>query len=397
MTSGDGVTSCLHHPLRYFLQVRYLLILSFLLLIFSPAQAQSPLSGFNPAAVSKDTNNLFIEGNTLWANNTFPLRAIFLDKGWDGPFKPEDTNRLDIFWKVDSGFTYHGWRIAVFYRGELFMDANKDTVEILRKIQLREDLPVSRKFDIRCNARGFSASGLEISKGINMNRIATGLTAGISARYLKGEKIQEGRLVGNIIPRGSNTYDFDFFLDYFYDHNYVYKREDTVAGSGDGFSFDIGLRYLIDDSIKAEILFRDLAGHIFWRKAAYTKANATSDVKDFDKDGYQIFRPVIRGFEGYKDFRQSIPVKTDLIFSYERGQFIISPTINFIEERPLFWITLDWQAAKDYYVTTSYNFNYKAFSLGFNHKIVALSLYLNDINPRNMKTAGLTASLQYRW
>jgi hypothetical protein len=397
ITAGDGEPYSLRPLLLGFLCPVMLLVLGFSFFIFSPAIAQSPFSGFNPASLSHDTNSVFIEGRTLWANNAFPLTAIFLDKGWDGPFDPKDTNRLDIFWKVDSGVTYSGWRIAAFNRGELFAEANKDAVEILRKIQLRESLPVSGKFDIRLKARGFSASGIEISKGINLNRVAAGLTAGITVRYLKGEKIQEGRIAGNVIPTGSNTYDFDLFLDYLYDHNYLYKREDAIAGSGEGYGFDIGMRYVFNEDIQAEILFRDIAGRIFWKKVPYTKANATSDVSDFDKNGYQIFRPVIRGFEGYKDFRQDIPIKTDFVLSYRRGPFMVTPTINFIEDRPLFWIILDWQAAKNFYAKTSYNFNYKVFSLGFTYKTIAFSAYLNDIIPGDIKTVGLTASAQYRW
>lgn len=397
MTVGGGESYSLRPPLLGFLCPIILLVLGFSFFIFSPAIAQSPFSGFNPATLSKDTNGIFIEGRTLWANNAFPLQAIFLDKGWDGSFDPEDVNRLDILWKVDSGVAYSGWRIAAFNRGELFAEANKDAVEILRKIQLRESLPVSRKFDIHLKAKGFSASGIEISKGINLNRVATGLTAGITARYLKGEKIQEGRIVGNVIPRGSNTYDFNLFLDYLYDHNYVYKREDVIAGSGEGYSFDIGMRYVFNENISAEILFRDIAGRIFWEKVPYTKANATSDVRDFDENGYQMFRPVIRGFEGHKDFRQDIPIKTDVVLSYRRGPFMVTPTINFIDDRPLFWIILDWQIAENCHATTSYNYNYKAFSMGLTYKAIAFSAYLNDINPRDIKAVGLTASAQYRW
>ena len=50
---------------------------------------------------------------------------------------------------------------------------------------------------------------------------------------------------GDVIPTGPKTYDFDLYLDYLYDHNYVYKRNDTIPGSGQGYSFDVGLKYLL--------------------------------------------------------------------------------------------------------------------------------------------------------
>jgi hypothetical protein len=399
MVKRHGGWKTLHAFLPQFLNLRFLFFLVFLFCILSPASAESPFSGFNPATLLKESRGVFVECKTLWANNAFPLRAIFFDEGWNGPFDPQDTNTMDIYWNIETGLIYQGWRIAGFSRGELFIDANKDTVEILRLIQLRENLPVGKKFDIDLKADGgFSVIGVEISKGINLNSIIKNLTTGITVRYIRGEKIQEGKMQGNVIPTGPKTYAFDLYLDYLYDHNYVYERNDTNAGSGEGYSFDLGLKYLFNKNISAEILFRDILGRIYWKRVPYTKAYATSDVLDFDENGYQIFRPTIHGFEGYKDFTQKILFKTDLSLSYRNGRFMLAPTINFIESRqPLYWINANFQARKDLYIDTSFNFNYKTFSIGLVHKFVTFNIYSNDISLNKVKAIGGTVRLQYSW
>ncbi len=172
MVKRHGGWKTLHAFLPQFLNLRFPFFLVFLFCILSPASAESPFSGFNPATLLKESRGVFVECKTLWANNAFPLRAIFFDEGWNGPFDPQDTNTMDIYWNIETGLIYQGWRIAGFSRGELFIDANKNTVEILRLIQLRENLPVGKKFDIDLKADGgFSVIGVEISKGINLNNI----------------------------------------------------------------------------------------------------------------------------------------------------------------------------------------------------------------------------------
>ncbi len=378
--------------------VAIITLLSVLCLI-PPAFAQSPISGFNPATLIDRADGVFLDARTFWADNALPLQAIFLDKGWEGPFRPEDTNNLDVFWKTDAGIIYHGWRLAGFYRGELFLEANRDTVEILRMINLKQELPVGRTFDIDLRARGFSAKGIELSRGFRIegSGFGNGVTVGFAARYMRGEKIQEGTIKGNAISIASKTYDFDLQLDYVYDKNFLYKRRDTVPGTGDGYSFDIGMKYDFNDNLSAELLFRDIMGRIYWKDVPYTTADATSATKYFDKDGYMAFRPTIRGYEAYKDFTQKIPLKTDLIVTYKKYPFILSPTVNFIENRPLYWIDIGFKASSELSFDLGYNFNYKSFLMGVAYKKALLKIYTNDIKLNKAMALGLNLSLMYEW
>ncbi|MCL0096718.1 hypothetical protein M1N66_03830, partial [Thermodesulfovibrionales bacterium] len=248
------------------------LIFSFSLSFLSPAYSQSPISGFNPATLVNGADGLFIDAKSFWGSNALPLQAIFRDKGWEGPFRPADRNNIDVFGRADTGIIYRGWRLAGFYREELFIEANRDTVEVFRMINMRQDLPVGRIFDINLKARGFSATGIELSRGFRIEDIIFGnaLSIGFTARYMSGRRIQEGTIKGNVIPTDPKIYDFTLKLDYVYDENFIYERRNVIPGRGAGYSFDIGIKYEFNDSLGVELLFRDILGRIYWRDVPYT-------------------------------------------------------------------------------------------------------------------------------
>jgi len=321
-----------------------------------------------------------------------------------GPFTPDATNRLNGAWNIDSGLVYHGLRFATFYRGEVYMKANRDTVEILRMITQKKNLPVGRIFNVDLKARGFSAFGLEVSKGFDLDqitlappilqRLTRGLSIGITARYLQGEMIQQGKIEGQLTPTSQKSYDFDLLMDYVYDQDYVYERRSTIPGTGRGHSFDLGLQYALSRQFDAEVLFRDIWGRIYWRDTPYTCADGTSNVKEYDSSGYQIYRPTIQGYESYKNYTQKIPLKADALLSYRQGPFTLTPTVNLIEEAtPFYWIDLHCQATRDFSFHTGYNLNYQAFCIGLSYRKAWLSIVGNDIDLSRIKVIGLMLSL----
>ena len=380
-----------------FLFIQICLLLCVLCLVV-PAHALTPIDGFNPASLTQYGNGVFLDARSFWADNALSLNAIFYDK-WRGPFHPSDQNHLDVFWKTDAGVIYRGWRLAAFYRGELFVDANRDSIEIIRMISLKQDLPAGKKFDIDIKTKGFSATGMEVSKGFRAGStgLLKNLDFGLTARYMRGEKVQDGSLVGSALPTGPKVYDFDIQIDYVYDYNLAYRRKNITAGTGDGFSFDLGLRYAFNEAARADILFRDIMGRIYWKNVPYTSADAVSATKYFDPDGYMAFRPTIRGYEGYKDFTQKLPLKTDISLTYIKDSFTIVPSLNFIEKRPLYWIDIGYKASKDLSFNASCNFNYRSFSVGTSYQKARLAVYADNLSLKKAAAAGVDFRIIYEW
>jgi hypothetical protein len=365
----------------------------------SPGICDTPISGFNPASLANNPTDVFFDITTFGGNNVLPLEAIFLDKGWGGSFTPAHINNLDIYWKANGGAVYSGWRLAVFYRGELFAEANRDTVEILGMVKREENLPVGKTFRIDLDGKGFSATGLELSKGfrIAMPWSKNPLLFGLTARYMKGERIQQATIKGAVTPTSAKAYDFDLQMDYAYDQNILYDRKDVSRPTGDGYSFDVGLQYDFNDNVSIGILFRDIVGRIYWKDTPYTTADATSSTKYYNKDGYMEFRPIIRGYESYKDFPQKIPLKTDIVTNFKWRAFTMTPTINFIEDRPLYWIDIKHEITTSFSYDLGYNINYKTFIAGMAYKNAVLRVSADSSNVHTLKSVGVTISAAYRW
>lgn len=362
---------------------------------FEHAFGQSPFSGFNPAALSERPAGVFVDGTFFTGSDGVPLKAIYLDR-WDGPFHPAETNQSDLYWKTGAGATYGGWRLAWFYRGEAFIKTNRDTIELLRMANLK-NIDSTDAFDIDMSISGFSATGIELSTGFGLHSLLKGLDAGLTARYLRGLQIQEGTLTGAAMTTSPVSYDFDLFLDYVYDKNLVYDRPDAVRGNGNGLSFDLGFRYVYSPALKAELLFRDILGAIYWKDVPYTTARAASDVISFDEDGFQQYSPTISGFEGHKDFKQKIQLKTDLSVSYTSGPFTLRPVVNFIGDRSLKWIFLGYQAGSNTTFSAGYNLDYNSLSLGASHGMFNIQAFTSNLNIEDANALGLTLSLVHEF
>ena len=374
-----------------------LLFLVALLNCISEAHANSPMSGFNPTYLADTPDGLTVQARTFWANSALPLRSIYFDKWEEGNFSPDTVNSADTWWQADTGIVYNSWRLAALYRGELFLETNRDTIEVLHLIETRQKLPVGRTFSIDLEAEGFSAYGIELAKGLNLDGILPGLRTGIAVRYLNGEMIQNAKIMGSATPTGPKTYDFDLLLDYTYDRSIIYRRRNTVPGRGDGFSFDVGLDYAWKEKFGGSLLVRDLFGRIFWKDMPYTYADATSEVKTYDNHGYQTFRPTIRGFEGYRSFTQKIPLKTDIDLWYREGPITLTTTLNLVEDRPLYWVDLALRPFPDLLVSAGYNINYEAMVIGITYRNATVRLTADEVELSRAKALGFEFTVPYEW
>ena len=357
------------------------------------ASAQGPMSGFNPAGLADAANGIPFELKAFCGDNALALKTIFFNGGWDGTFRPLQENNLVLAWETDTGVVYSGWRFAVFYRGELFAATNRDTLEFLRITHRKEKLPVGKTYDLQLSADGFSGKGVELSKGFHLMPLKYGnLSMGITARYIQGERVQDGTIKGRVLSTAPDAYKLDADLDYVYDKNFLYKSENTNPGAGGGYSFDAGFRYDPIGDLSIELLFRDILGRIDWQDVPYTDARLNSS----RKVGKGI-HPLLSGYESYKDFTQALPLQTDLQATYRYGPFLFNPEINFIENvsPPLYWFDMGYRPTPNLTLDAGYNFNFKAYSLGASYGNARISVYCDNADPSSAAAVGLNLAWKY--
>jgi len=373
-----------------------IIIVLFVLRAPSFLYGRTPVSDYNPAVSSCNQRGLFATVDSFRANTAFPIRSLF-SSSWEGPFYPEEKNHLDIIWNASIGFALQDWTLFVFTRTEYFIESNKDTAEFLKLVNNKEELPVDRTFLIDIQSKSFSASGLEVSRSIGLDHFLKGLTAGFTARSFLATGIQQGKITGTITPVSPKSYEYDLWMDYIYDENKVYDRRDEEPENGYGYSFDIGFAYYPWENFGVECLVRDIAGRIYWNKIPYTTATAISDNMEYNKDGYLIFKPTITGYESHKSMVQKIPLKTDLSFIYRLPKTELSTTINFIEDRPLYWVNCAFYAGDYFSFLAGYNINYESVNLGFRWRGLALQVYSSTLSMDETKSLGASLSLTAGW
>ncbi len=380
-----------------YINIRFIRIVALLLLCIPTfLYSRTPLSGYNPAVSSYTQREFFVTVDSFGANTALPVQSFF-SPTWSGPFHPEERNYLDVLWNAAAGISVRNWTLAMFSRAEYFIDCNKDTAEILKLINNKEELPVGRTFLIDIKSRSFSSSGLEISRRIGLEQLLQGLTAGFTVRSFLATGIQQGKITGTVVPISPKSYEYNLLMDYIYDKNKVYDRRDEYPENGYGYSLDIGFAYYPLQYFGIECLMRDIAGRIYWNKIPYTTATATSNNMEYDKDGYLIFKPTITGYESHKSMIQKIPLKTDLSFVYRMPKTEVSTTINFIEDRPLYWVNCDIHAGNDFSILTGYNFNYESAVLGCRWRNIALQIYASSLFLDETKSLGVNFSLTTSW
>jgi len=360
------------------------------------AQASPPLAGYNPAHLATDRDGAFISASAFAADTVLPVIGLY-DDSWRGPFTPENRNTGDLFWNASSGVVFKGWRVALFNRGEMFIDCNRDTIEFFYKNKKKLDLPVGYTYRADAHVNGFMANGFEISHGRSLDALVPGLSAGITLRYLQPQSfLQQGSMTGQVMPTSATTYDFDLFLDYNYNHNAVYHRQDEEISGGYGFSADLGLAYR-NEGFHAEALVRDLAGTITWYSAPYTVAHAVTPGAPVITDGYQDFSPSIVGYEGNRRVHQRLPLKTDITVGYDYGDWGGSGTVILIDDDPRTWFEGTYRFTDKVSMALGYNLDYDAFQYTLVAHGFTLALTTSDVELRDARALGGSISYVFNW
>lgn len=210
------------------------------------------------------------------------------------------------------GLETDDFSIQYLQRFETVYEFDNETARFI--YQTENQLPLSAGETYRLEIRPRRAASEGIRLGFRNLRIGE-LGAAVYISLLKPFNLLDGELDGSAIAVGPGDYDFEFQSDLVYKHDPLYGRDNQNL-SGSGYALDLHFEYALSERWHAELELVDVAGELRFNDAPFTTAEASSDVKTFDENGYLVYEPVVRGFEGNRDYRYEFDMQSHVTISY---------------------------------------------------------------------------------
>ncbi|WP_449284375.1 hypothetical protein [Marinobacter sp. PE14] len=286
-----------------------------------------------------------VNGNTALAVEMFgrfetrlvsepePIKTTLSD--WGSEF--DSGSRQWAISHAEAGFRERGVEVSVFTRALADLRMNSQAVSFYGRIARKEPLNEGERIPVALRVNGFSGTG--IRSGYRHSDESWTVSGGISV--FKTRHLMSGTLDGEFVAAAENDYDFSADVDYVYYRDVIFDRPDVEKASGIGWAFDIAASWKPMEKLDLNFRAEDLFSRIRWKDAPFTQAQANTDNKSFDDDGYAVFAPTISGTEGYRDtFYQDLD--------------------------PRFYGTAQWQEGSWLTVVhAQYQFGYGLYGVGF--------------------------------
>jgi len=258
--------------------------------------------GFGPAFffVIASTNvcavqamEMFGRFETQLVSEPEPIKTTLSD--WGTEF--DSGSRQWAVSRAEAGFRKKGIEISVFTRALADLRMNSQAVNFYGRIARKEPLNEGERIPVALRVNGFSGSG--IRSGYRHSEESWTISGGISV--FKTRDLMSGTLDGEFVAAAENDYDFSADVDYLYYRDVIFDRPNVEKASGIGWAFDVAASWQPMKKLDLNFRAEDLFSRIRWKDAPFTRAQANTDNKSFDDDGYAVFAPTISGTEGYRD------------------------------------------------------------------------------------------------
>ncbi len=328
----------------------------------------------------------YLSINSFSHSEPTALKSIIDD--WDEKIYPGDlafsVSRAEI------GVEWKKWQLGYIYRYDYYFEFNADTALLKHHVENKIEFTPGKQMDIYLSANTLIADGLSLRHQENLGNV----TISVTASYLRGKRFMSGKLAGEAELLTDKDYDMSFDVDYYYSKDKLFGRK-VESPDGRGYAIDFNMDWKFDDKWNFNINITDLIARMYWYNAPRTIATANTDTKEYDEDGYVVFRPVASGLETNNDFVQTIPSK--LFFS----------TKYMLEKNSIVFEYHDYELKKFYSVGAShnistnkelkilYNLTAEAIKLSYHTKIFRIMLTTDDIELNRARTFGLQFYINY--
>ncbi|MFY9260051.1 MAG: hypothetical protein WAO71_06005 [Gallionella sp.] len=350
--------------------------MTFYLLLLIANTSHADLLGLSNPADMAGKQGLGVYSSVNYLMATDYTSARHFNGNWSGSYSPRSGTNLAMgAVRIELGATYDSWRLASIYRLEEFIEASRDTVDMIYDNKQHLTVPAGKTFNTSLRVQGFEVKGLRLDKGFNMAiHDEIGLSLGIGISLLQGRRARFSDVSGTATSTATG-YTYNALLN---DSNSRATYPFIVPGTpeGAGYALDVGAKIAWAQGAHLDLAINDLLGQITWRNMPNTLETANSATLARDPSGYIYYNPVLSGVNAInrQTVVQKLGAKAHGRFTYPIDNFEVFLGSNWImgywlpELGTGYRINEHWKAAVDY------DTRFKTIGLGIQHQYGRLSV-----------------------
>lgn len=251
---------------------------------------------------------VYFDSRVIAYSDSIAIKSIADD--WEPPFY--GGKKALAYGGAELGATWQSWGGAYFEQCDYQINFTEETAEFLYLTKNRLPLELGKEYQLAIHALHNCHEGLKLNY---IWRPTSNFKTKTSLSYLRSTNFTNGSLSGFATATSEKDYDFQFDADYFYSRDVLFKRSIGTA-LGTGYGVDLQFDWLATEKTSMQLEVVNVAGYLHWDKAPFTTANATSDRKTYDEDGYVRYKPAITGLETYDRLTQKLPRKWFFAMQY---------------------------------------------------------------------------------
>ncbi|QOP44512.1 hypothetical protein FJR45_11400 [Sulfurimonas sediminis] len=348
---------------------------------------------FNPSSMIKK-NNFSLKTATFLANDPFSLKTLLLSE-LEGNAHPRSGNNTAVaIERLDIGYTHHKYGyIGYTFREEIFMDASKDTVDLIYLATNKKDLPIGKQFNLSLHIKAYKMQGIIYANHLTLYQNSEwSVDVGMGIEGLCATQMQDGYIKGYALATSKKDYSFSGVSHYRYTYNYLY---DLTVNPSTAYGFSTHFSCVVKKkNMTLALLANDLFSELNWKENPYSEVNLQSSNKVYDENGYAKYNPTVWGKEGCSTYKQQLVKKYSAEISYiYRHKFFYSAGSQYMNNFALPFVTAGYRLNQSTSIDVSYETRYRSFSITSRYRGLLLGIQTNDLFQPS--TLGLTFGVRF--
>jgi hypothetical protein len=235
-------------------------------------------------------------------SESLPVMSLIEDT-WEGPYQSGDMAMTSS--KLTFQASNNRWQVGLSSRMDYLADYSPSTALLIYQDKNKISVVTNTFYPVNLKVNHLSAYGIYLGHKFTLS----GIYFLLRTHLYNSVDLTHGEIdgYGNINPKWEITGELS--VDYSYSQDLLFDRPEE-DNNGYGYSFDLEMAGQLTDALNYQLQLFDILNQFYWDEKTYTVAEIiyTPD-KAFNE-------PIMRGFEGYRDVQQKMPMQTAFNLNY---------------------------------------------------------------------------------